>query len=36
VLKPLKRTANDKTSFEALYDRVDQRLLMYLARLPFV
>jgi RNA polymerase sigma-70 factor (ECF subfamily) len=31
-MKPSKRTANDKASFEALYDRVEQRLLIYLAR----
>lgn len=31
-MKPSRRTGNDKTSFEALYDRVDERLLMYLAR----
>ncbi len=31
-MKPSERPGNDKASFEALYDRVEERLLIYLAR----
>src|SRR5581483_139941 len=31
-MKPSKRIGNDKTAFEALYDRLEERLLIYLAR----